>query len=174
MVGFEGQRTFDVGRPLPGCLAGESIYQVDADVADAGPAQCVDGPAHLRRVVAAADEAQPGVIERLGPHAHPVDMQPGQCLGQLRGDVVGVALHRHFLGLAGVDGPEQPAQQLGRQLAGGASAEVYRLRSLAEIVASQLNLAAQGVDVSPCGTRVGGRIKPAVYAAAFAKRYVYV
>src|SRR6056297_2072411 len=87
-----GKGTFQVLLPLPGGGSGETVYQVDGYVLEAGGQGMLEGAVVLAGIVAPSKQAQLLVAERLGTEAEAVDARLAELFEIIPVRIVGVAL----------------------------------------------------------------------------------
>ena len=108
------QGCVEVGFPIGQRLVRQPVYKVDADVAEACLLCPGDGLTGLPGIVAAVEQPEVVVVERLHPHADAVEGQAGQTGQVRRGEVVGVGFQGDFrIGCqrpVAADGIEQEAE----------------------------------------------------------------
>ena len=170
----------DVGLPVGEGLPGETVHQVNADVAEARLAQNIDGLMHLSGTVAAVQEAQTSLVEGLGTHRHAVDAELQQRCSIAGTDVVGVALYRNLTGGLSackpclVQGGKELRQVSRGQLAGGAAAKVDGSEGLCQFLDPHFHLPAECVNVPLASVEGCRRVERAVDATRPAEGYMYV
>ena len=123
--------------------------------------------------MAAVQEAQTLIGERLDAEADSVDWERSHLRNVFFRHVVGIAFHRDFFGMSEPPRPVNVAKDLfclvGRELRRSAAAEIDGADGLVQIVFPQLHLPACRRQIVGDECRKGGRVKSAVDATARAK-----
>ena len=125
----------DIGLPELLRLSGQAVDKVEAKVREFLAAQRVDSCRDLLGAVAAAEEAQIGLVEALHAHAHAVGRQLRQPSGIVGRHVIGVALDGDLPTLSyrivPPDGVEEALQLGDAELRGRTAPEVDMLHPCA-------------------------------------------
>ena len=129
MIGAEAQRAGQLGLPLGGGLARAGIDQIEGDAGEMTPRQ-IERRHRLGMIVAAAEEFQRGIVERLDAERQPIDArgaEAGEALGIHR---AGIGLQRDLGGIGqgedGGDAVEQGCDGGRLHQRGRAAAEEHR------------------------------------------------
>jgi hypothetical protein len=160
-------------------LVGKAVYEVDAEVVEAGIGSRKDGLTGLGGAVATVEQTEVVVGEGLEADAEAVEKmeiaKPAEVFG---GEVLGVGFEGGFLKLGEVEaagnGVDNLAELSEGEDGGGAAAEIDGAQGVRLFGTAQLGLTAEGVDVVLPAAGGDGGEESAVGACAMAEGDVEV